>query len=443
MNTLGSGVAKLPCDDSADGIIVFVQGGCTGDVVDAKIIKVAKNYLVARIENIIEPSPYRITSTCPVSKRCGGCVYRNVTYEHELECKRRAVEAEMRKNNLDLTVHFPLCGNPDGYRNKAQYPVGIAKDGSVVVGFYAPKTHEITALSKNCMLQPEIFGKAAEFLREFLTKNNIAPYDELTGKGIVRHLYLRKSESTGQIMVCVVATKKFKEIELFAKEITLKIPEVVSVWLNINDRVTNVVLGKSFEKICGDDLTDTLCGRKFTISPSSFWQVNRTMAEKLYQLAGKLANIKPGQRVLDLFCGIGSVGQSICPQDTKLYGIEIVPEAVENAKANAKANGFFDAEYTCLDASDKNAVENAIAKLGKLDLVILDPPRGGCSPELIEILAKYEQNRIVYISCGADTLARDLAHFSTLGYEIGELHTVDLFPRTGHVETVCLLSKLY
>lgn len=437
MNGMGAGIARL------DGMVVFVQGGCTGDEVDARIIKITKNYLVARIEKLIKPSEYRIESNCPVSKRCGGCVYRNITYEYELECKRRAVEAEMRKNHLDIKVLPPLHGSPDGYRNKAQYPVGRGKDGSIAIGFYAQRSHEIIDLDENCRLQPEIFANIAAFLKKFMRENDIEPYDELTQKGIVRHLYLRRSESTEGVMVCIVATKKFDKLNLFAKELTEAIPEVISVWLNINDKNTNVVLGKHYEKLIGEELKDELCGRRFEISPSSFWQVNRKMAEVLYDLAGELADIKPGQKVLDLFCGIGSVGQSICKEGTKLIGIEIVPEAVENARKNALRNGFSDAEYACIDAGDKNAVEKEIKKLGsELDLMILDPPRGGCAPELLELLAKYTKSDIVYISCGPDTLARDLAIMQQYGYNIGDAHTVDLFPRTGHVETVCLLSKL-
>ena len=447
MNNLGAGIARLTPPENSNGelsekpIVVFVQGGVTGDLADVKIIKTAKNYLVGRIETLVEPSEFRVDPGCPVSKRCGGCVYRNVTYEHELECKRRAVENEMRKNHIEVEVEPPLHGSPDGYRNKAQYPVGRTKDGRIAIGFYAQRTHEIIDLPTNCRLQPEVFGRITEFLRDFLEKNRIEPYDELTGQGIVRHLYLRRSESTGKVMVCIVAARRFRKIEQFAAEITEKIPETGSVWLNLNERNTNVVLGESFEQIAGEELCDELCGKKFTISPGSFWQVNRRMAEVLYTEAGRLANIKKGERVLDLFCGIGSVGQAICPVGTKLTGIEIVPAAVENARKNALANGFPDAEYICLDAGDSESVEREIRRIGaRVDVILLDPPRGGCDRKLLEILSEYTPARVVYISCGPDTLARDLAVMRGLGYEIGAVKTVDLFPRTGHIESLVLLN---
>ena len=432
----GMGVARL------GGMVVFVQNGCTGDEADVKIIKTAKNYLVGRIENLIVPSPFRCEPGCPVSKRCGGCVYRNVTYEHELELKKRLVEAEFRKNHLDLTVGFPLHGDPDGYRNKAQYPIGRTKDGKIAIGFYAQKTHEIVDMRENCRLQPEIFGEIVEFTRKFLDENEIEPYDELTGKGIIRHLYLRRSETEDRVMVCLVAARKFGKIGAFAERIMAEIPKVVSVWLNINPKSTNVVLGKEYEKIAGGELVDRILNRKFTISPASFWQVNRKMCEVLYNVAGELADIKTGEKVLDLYCGIGSVGQSICPPGAKLIGVEIVPEAVENARKNAVANGFSDAEYYCVDATDEEAMGRELERIGgELDVILLDPPRSGCSPELLRKVRKCTTARIVYISCGPDTLARDLYLMKELGYEISGAKTVDLFPRTGHVETVVLLSR--
>lgn len=437
MNNLGAGVGRL------DGMVVFVQGGCTGDLIDARLIKVTKSYLVARIEAIIEPSPYRIESECPMSKRCGGCVYRNVTYAHELECKRRTVEAAMHKNHVDAKVFPPLFGEPDGYRNKAQYPVGRAKDGSTAIGFYAGKTHEIVDMTVGCRLQPTIFSDIVDFLRNKFNDIKLEPYDELSGKGIIRHIYLRRSGTSGKVMVCLVATRRFDEMFMISDEIMARFGEVSGVLLNLNPKNTNVVLGKEFILLRGEEtLEDELCGRRFTISPASFWQVNRRMAEVLYRTAGELAAIKPGERVLDLFCGIGSVGQSICEPGTELSGVEIVPEAVENARKNALRNGFPSAEYFCLDADDPNAVEREIIRLAeRLDVIILDPPRGGCSKELLEILSKHTRARIVYISCGPEALARDLALMQSFGYAVGELRTVDLFPRTGHIETVCLLSR--
>ena len=437
MNSFGAGVSRI------GKMVVFVQNAVTGDLCDVKIIKVAKNYLVGRIEKLIEASPVRINSDCPMSRRCGGCVYRNVTYSHELERKRNTVESLMRKAGLDVRVREPLHGDPDGYRNKAQYPVGRAANGSVSIGFYAGKTHEIINMTELCRLQPEIFGRIVEFLRKFLTENKIEPYDESTGRGIVRHIYLRRAWSTGKVMVCVVVTAKFDKSHRLAKEIMSQFDEISGVLLNYNPENTNVVLGKKFELLAGEaELHDELCGRKFSFAPDSFWQVNRDMASVLYKKAGELADIKPGEKVLDLFCGIGSVGQSICEKTTKLYGIEIVPAAVENAKKNAAANGFSDAEYLCLDADDPDSMRRELLKIGQdLDVIILDPPRGGCSPELLRLVSENTNARIVYISCGPDTLARDLAILVKLGYKTSDISTVDLFPRTGHIESVCLIER--
>lgn len=439
MNNLGSGVGRI------GGMVVFVPGACTGELLDVKLIKIAKSYLVGRTERIVEPSPYRVKADCPASKRCGGCVYRNVSYQYELDCKRRTVEACMRKNGLDVEVLPPIYGEPDRYRNKAQYPVGRAKDGSIAIGFYAGKTHEIIDVREGCRLQPEIFGKIADHFRDYLTAHKIQPYDELTGKGTVRHLYLRRSESTGRVMVCVVLTGRADWMSGFASGLRDAIPEVSCVYANINADITNVVLGEEYIHISGEEkLTDRLCGREFSFSPASFWQVNRPMAEKLYKVAGELADIRPGERVLDLFCGIGTVGMSICPPETRLTGIEIVQAAVDNAKENAEKNSFTNADFICVDASDPTAVERELARLesdGGIDLIFLDPPRKGCSPELLRLISERTDARIVYISCGPDTLARDMALLRGLGYQSSAVRTVDLFPRTGHIESVVLLSK--
>ncbi len=440
MNNLGAGVGHL------GETVVFVQGGCTGDVADVKLIKVASRYLIGRIERLVAPSPHRIEPDCPVARRCGGCAFRHVSYAHELEFKRSMVRALFKKEGIDANVLPVLTANDagepivDGYRNKAQYPVGRSSDGRTVVGFYANRTHEIIPQSEGCRLQPEIFTRICGTFRDFLDENRIEPYDEQTRGGEVRHIYLRRSESSGEVMVCVVVTRRVSWLETLAERLMCELPEVASVYENINSEVTNVVLGREYRLVAGRErLVDVLCGREFEISPASFWQVNRRAAELLYETAGRLADIKPGERVVDLFCGIGTIGMSISPRDARLTGIEIVESAVENARANAIRNGF-DAEYVCIDAGDASSVAKS---LGEPDVVILDPPRSGCTCELLELLASRTDARIVYISCGPDTLARDCARLRGLGYTVGDVQPVDLFPRTGHVETVCLLSKLH
>ena len=451
MNNLGSGIGRI------DNIVVFVVGGCTGDICEVKIIKRAAGYLVARIERIIKESPYRIKSDCKVSNRCGGCVYRYVDYEYEKEIKRGNVKAALRRAGLDLPVNELISTDVTvGYRNKAQYPVGLGNrnDFEVIAGFYAGHTHEIMDLGgDNCLLQPEIFGRIAKYICGWLTTAKVNPYNEKDKSGITRHIYMRRSELDGSVMVCVVNRKSYSRMNELAAELAGKFPEISSVYENVNPDNTNVVLGSEYRLVYGSaNLVDEICGRRFEIAPESFWQVNRGAAERLYMKAGELLcdvfahSHESGRipRVLDLFCGIGTVGMCICQPDTKLYGIEITPSAVENARANAKRNSFEKAEFICCDASDPEAISNEIGKIaqGGLDAVILDPPRKGCAPELVDLLCEISPERIIYISCNPDTLARDLVRFTAGGYICGGVTPVDLFPRTGHVETVCLLSKL-
>lgn len=449
INNLGYGVGRI------NGVVTFVASAVTGDELMVRIIKVASDYNVAKIEKIIKASPYRTDPECSAAKRCGGCVYRYVSYEHELDLKRGRVIAAIKKAGLDIPVGEVLhTGVLDGYRNKAQYPVGTVRYGKgkdavykTAIGFYAEKSHDIIPCvceDGSCKLQPQIFGEIADFIRAWMDENKLSAYDEQTGRGVMRHLYLRRSESTGEVMLCFVVNERSDKIMGLASEVCARFADIASVWENINSKNTNVVLGREYRLLFGKErLTDKLCGRMFEISPQSFWQVNREGAEMLYNKAAELADIKAGERVLDLFCGIGTVGMSVCTPDAKLYGIEIVPEAVENAKRNASLNGFVHAEFVCADAADPADFDSHLDRIAAdgLDAVILDPPRKGCSPELIEKLRQLAPKRIVYISCNPDTLARDIALFSG-AYKCDAVTPVDMFPRTGHCEGVCLLQKV-
>ncbi len=448
INNLGCGVGRI------DGVVTFVAGACTGDELNVRIIKVASDYNVGKIEKVLKPSPYRIAPECASAKRCGGCVYRNITYAHELELKKNRVAAAMKKAGLSLGINdVRTIGETDGYRNKAQYPVGRIRLGKgdnaayqTAIGFYAERTHEIIPCvsdDSSCLLQPEIFGRIADFIRVKMDELKIEPYDEVSGKGIVRHLYMRRSESTGEVMLCLVVNSDCSSVRRLGAMTCEHFPEIASLWLNINSKNTNVVLGREYILLSGKErLCDTLCGRSFEFSPQSFWQVNRRATELLYGTAAELAKIEKGERVLDLFCGIGTVGMSVCSPEVKLYGVEIVSEAVENARRNAKLNGFNDAEFLCLDASDPNEFSDKLKDIGAswLDAVILDPPRKGCAPELLKLIAELAPKRIVYISCNPDTLARDIAVLSD-SYSCTEVTPVDMFPRTGHVECVAQLCR--
>ena len=441
INNLGSGVGKLP-----DGCVIFINGAVTGELVRAKLIKVNKCYCVGRLEEIIEPSPYRENSFCNAPLSCGGCVYRHIKREHELELKKSYVEHSFIKVGLsDVKVsnvlHLPNRGS---YRNKAQYPIGISKNG-ITAGFYAAKTHKIIP-SFDCALQPKIFSEILEFFCQFATKKNISVYDEESGKGLLRHLYLRYGKNTDEIMVCVVINgDSIPFSDEFCASVCERFPSVKSIILNINKKSTNVVLGDKYITLFGKSyITDVLCGKKFNISPGSFYQVNHDTAELLYETAASLGEFKGNETVLDLYCGIGTIGLSVSDKVGEVIGIEIVPEAVECAKENARINGIENAEFYCGDASSaEKLLENATKTRGALkpDAVIIDPPRKGSTPELINYLASLEVPKIIYISCDPDTLARDCVLFRELGYSIGTVTPVDMFPATGHVECCVLLCR--
>lgn len=441
INNLGSGVGKLD-----DGCVIFINGAVTGELVRAKLIKVNKSFCVGRLEEIVEPSPYRENSFCNAPLSCGGCVYRHIKKEHELELKKSYVEHSFIKVGLsDVKVNNVLhLPNRSGYRNKAQYPIGMSKNG-VTAGFYAAKTHKIIP-SFDCALQPKIFGEILEFFCDFATKKNISVYDEESRKGLLRHLYLRYGKNTNEIMVCVVINGDSMPFsDEFCKSVCEKFPSVKSIILNINKKSTNVVLGDRYLTLFGKPyITDVLCGKKFNISPGSFYQVNHDTAELLYETAASLGEFSGKETVLDLYCGIGTIGLSVADKVGEIIGIEIVPEAVECAKENARINGIKNAEFYCGDTSSaEKLLENAAKARGSLkpDAVIIDPPRKGSTPELINYLASLEVPKIIYISCDPDTLARDCVLFRELGYSIGDVTPVDMFPATGHVECCVLLCR--
>lgn len=443
INNLGAGVSHLP--DS--GIVVFINGAVTGDLVEAKLIKVNKTYCVARLENIIEPSALRLAEPfCTAPLSCGGCVYRHITYEHELELKKSYVKHAFIKAGLPDTQieDVKTTGQIKGYRNKAQYPVGNSKD-RIVAGFYAGKTHNIVK-ADSCSLQPEFFGDILRFVCDFATKNGISAYDEESGKGLLRHVYIRHGKCTDEIMLCLVLNGTSLPLEVdFVDQITGRFEQIKSIMLNVNQKNTNVVLGRDFRCIFGKPhIEDVLCGKRFRISAGSFYQVNHDGCELLYNTALDKAEFEGGETVYDLYCGIGTIGLSMSDNVGKIVGIEIVDEAVECAKLNAKLNGVENAFYFCGDASSaEKMLESAKAELGDAipDAVILDPPRKGSTPELLEYISRLGVEKILYISCDPDTLARDCAILHRLGYDIGTVTPVDMFPRTGHCECVVKISR--
>lgn len=441
MNNLGCGVGR-----DTDGCVTFVNGAVTGDTVRATVIKVNKNYCVARLAEVLEPSPFRSKRDfCSAPASCGGCVYRNVTREYELESKRSYVEGLFRKAGFaDVEVGNVLTtGKRERYRNKAQYPVRSTKNG-MRAGFFGAKTHTIIG-SECCMLEPEIFSDIVHTVCAFADENGISAYDELTGKGILRHIYLRRGEVTGELMVClVINADSFPMVEKLVKILVAEHPDIAGVLLNINKKNTNVVTGSEYITVYGKPyIEDILCGLKFRISPEAFWQVNHDCAELLYKTAAERAELDGTDELLDLYCGTGTIGLSMASRCANVTGIEIVPGAVECARLNAAANGIENAEFVCADASDTQSVLESLGKQkNRFDVAVLDPPRKGCTPELLGYIAKLGIPKLVYISCAPDTLVRDAAILRDLGYHVMSVDPVDMFPVTGHIETVCLLSKL-
>ena len=440
LNNLGFGVARQ------DGFVVFVDGAVTGELVLAKVIKVASSYAVAKAEEILEPSEHRTDSRCHVGA-CKSCAYKHISYEEEKRQKAENVAAEFKKAGLAVAVN-PLLSSErtSGYRNKAQFPVAKAKDGRYIIGFYAPKSHRVTEAA-DCPLAPDVFTDIAEHLRTFFEKHATPAYDEESGAGLIRHIYLRRGEVSGEVLLTlVVKNADFPHSDELVSEIREAFPSVVGILLNVNPDRTNVILGKKFITLWGRDfIYDTLAGVRLKISAPAFYQVNHSGAEILYAKAKELAAPTKDDTLLDLYCGAGSIGLSMARDAGYVIGVEIVDAAVECARENARDNGISNAAFFTADAKDtENLLSNVKMPNGaqvRPDVIILDPPRAGCDERLISYVASLSAKRIVYISCNPATQARDSAIFARLGYAIGDVTPVDMFPGTGHVETIVCLCK--
>ena len=421
--------------------VVFVPDTAVGDVIEALIIKELKTSSVAKLLEIKKPSESRTEPDCEVCKKCGGCVFRHINYKSELEIKRGFIkDALTRIGGTDIPVRNVVFGEENRYRNKVQYPFGRDENGNCIFGYYAKRSHRIIEHG-DCPLQGGIFTKIAAFCAEEADKLKIKAYDEIKRDGILRHAVMRKNRR-GEILLCLVVTKKNKELEKLCEAVFDRFGEVIGVHLNYNRDFGNVIFGEKTEKIIGEDtITDELCGKKFELSPRAFYQVNADMAEKLYNKAKELADAKDGSVILDLYCGVGTVGLSVASENDKLCGVEIIAPAVENAIQNAKSNGRSEENtlFVCGDASV--GVEECNKKFGKPDIIIVDPPRKGLDENVIKTVVEAAPEKVVYISCDPATLARDIKIFAESGYTPSEAFPFDLFPRTGHVETVVLMSR--
>ena len=427
----GMGVARI------DGRVVFVHGALRGEKCRVLILKTLKSVAFAKVLEVIEPSSERITPDCPYFPRCGGCTYRHIRYEEELRLKRQRVQDNLsRIGGSDVTVE-EILGARDTlrYRNKAQYPV--SKDGAV--GFYRARTHEVIECEHCLLVRPEA-DAAAEALREYMQSCRVAGYDEKTGRGLIRHLYVR-SNAAGESLICVLVNgdKLPKEDRLVAL-LRDACPKCTGIVLGTNTKKGNVILGDRYRTLWGSDrLEDTLCGKTFRLSVPSFYQVNRAQAERLYAKAIEFADLTGQETVLDLYCGAGTITLALSDHAKKVLGAEIVPEAIDDARENAARNGVKNAEFFCGDASDvakKLARENLCP-----DVITVDPPRKGLAADVVESIAEMQPGRVVYVSCDSATMARDVKRFADLGYTAQRACAVDMFPRADHIEAVCLLTK--
>lgn len=436
----GVGIGK------ADGMVVFVDQTAVGDTVKVHIIKVKKNYAIGKIMDIITPSADRGLIDCPAFSKCGGCAFRHINYKAELEVKYKAVKDAMQRIGGISIAPREIIPSPErtSYRNKAQYPITMSNNG-IAYGFFAKHSHRVIE-SENCCLQPKVFDDIMQTVKLWADKYGITVYDEGSGTGLLRHVLLRLGETTEEIMVVPVING---DTLPFANELTelLKAKlgqRLCSLQFNINKDDTNVILGEKTQLIYGNEyIRDTICGVTVKISPKSFYQVNRKAAEVLYSKAASYIE-KNDQVIIDLFCGIGSIGLSllsICGKENRsLYGVEIVDAAVQNAKQNAIDGGFENVEFICDDAT--GAAERLNNRGIKPNVAIVDPPRKGCDERLLNTICfGFAPNKLIYISCDPSTLARDSKILSENRYILKEYSPIDLFPGTAHVETIALFLK--
>lgn len=440
MTADGSGVGRC-----SDGTVVFVPDSAVGDVCQVRILKVKKNLCYGKIESIVEESADRIQPQCKVSTKCGGCVYRHISYDAELSVKQKKVyDAVTRIGKVAGDKVQTIVGadsdRVDRYRNKAQIPAGLNKSGQVQMGFYCRHSH-IIADNDDCLLSPLVFTQISNTFKEFVTKYPYLIYNEETHEGKIRHLYLRIGEQTREVMVCVVVNgREFEHQDELFNSIIEKYSDVKSIVINVNHEKTNVILGQENITVYGKDtISDELCGLRFELSPLAFYQVNRTQAQRLYEKAREYADLGGDDVLIDLYCGTGTIGLSMAKYCKSLIGVEIIEQAIENAKINAQRNGINNATFICADAT--KAAEKLKQDSIKPDVIIVDPPRKGLTENLIDTIVEMAPRRVVYVSCDPATLGRDLKQFEENNYSVKEITPFDLFPRTAHVESVALLER--
>ena len=459
MGENGEGIGRL------DGYIWFVKDAVIGDRIEASAMKMKKNFGFARLVRVIEPSACRVEEKCPVARRCGGCQMQAVAYEEQLRFKERKVYNNLKRigglsglllpeekgqENLkgtekkrEETVRMePIIGmeEPWRYRNKAQFPFGRDKDGRIIAGFYAGRTHCIVE-NEDCLLGVEENREILDIIRNFMNEYKIEPYNEELHRGLVRHVLIRKGFRTGELMVCLI----LNGTELPKKEILverlLKIAGMTSISFNINREKTNVILGKEIVNLYGPGyITDYIGNVKYRISPLSFYQVNPVQTERLYGTALEYAGLTGDETVWDLYCGIGTISLFLAQKAKQVYGVEIVPQAIDDARGNAEINGMENVEFF-VGKAEEVLPEQYEKNQVYADVIVVDPPRKGCDEKCLETIVRMGPKKVVYVSCDSATLARDVKYLGEKGYEVKRVRCVDMFPQSGHVETVVLLSK--
>ena len=437
-----------------DGYTLFIKDAVIGDVVEAKVMKAKKNYGYARLMKVITPSEYRVEPKCAFARRCGGCQIQEMSYDRQLVFKDQKIRGNLEriggftKDQID-TVMQPVVGmeHPFGYRNKAQFPFGTDKEGNPITGFYAGRTHDIIA-NTDCALGVEQNKEILEIILQYMRENKIKSYDEKTGKGLIRHALIRYGFKTKEIMVCLVINgKKLPKAERLIEKL-IQIEGMTSITISPNTRRDNVIMGDSYEILWGQGyITDYIGNVKYQISPLSFYQVNPVQTEKLYGLALEYADLKGDETVWDLYCGIGTISLFLAQKAKQVYGVEIVPQAIDDAKENAKINAIDNAEFFVGKAEEvlpeyyAEYEREHNGETAHADVIVVDPPRKGCDETLLETIVKMQPEKVVYVSCDSATLARDLKYLCANGYEIRMCRGVDQFPQSVHVETVVLLSQ--
>ena len=447
MGVDGEGIGKV------DGFTLFVKDALIGDVAEVKVMKAKKQYGYARLMKLLTPSPDRVEPVCSVARTCGGCQIQALSYSKQLEFKKNKVRGNLIRIGgfpeafIDEIME-PIAGmeEPFHYRNKAQYPVGTDKEGNLIAGFYAGRTHQIIP-NLDCALGAEINQVVLEKILAFMNQHKLTAYNEETHKGLVRHILIRVGFTTKEIMVCLVINgKKLPYSEKLA-EVLAEIPGMTSITFSINEENTNVIMGKQIQPVWGQTyITDYIGNVKYQISPLSFYQVNPVQTEVLYGQALEYAGLTGNETVWDVYCGIGTISLFLAQKAKKVYGVEIVPQAIEDARRNAEINGIQNAEFFVGKAEEVLPVyyaEYAKEHPGEsahADVIMVDPPRKGCEESVLTTMVNMQPERIVYVSCDSATLARDLKYLCGNGYELRKVRAVDMFPHTGHIETVVLLS---